>query len=880
MHSAVVNSKTFAEKIRARYPVVMIDEFQDTDPLQFEIFQGIFNDPKSLMIMVGDPKQSIYAFRGADIYSYLQVSESLPESSKSTLNRNFRSSENLLNAFNLLFDRTDPFIEKSIRFLPAVAGREQSRLIIADDNVEEKPFKLWELKNADGTSVNKTTATDKASSAVRTRIAQILTMAEQTDGQGRPQARFEFSDGESKPVKAADIAVLTDTKAQAQQVCEKLNAAGIPAVLQHTGNIFDAEEASALFHTLNAIASPGNTRALKTALSTVLFQFDLQYIASLDDEENSNELEFWQGTLHNLLDLWLKEGFIQMFFRMLRPEKEDGAQPDLLLKKDVRSNMLSLPQGERHLTDLLHLGELIHQEALQRKLGVAGVISWLQNQITHPGNSEEFERRLESDEDAVKIMTVHKSKGLQFSIVFCPFLWSRNFKQHEPEEFFYHHSVPGGYEMRFHTGSENKTEALAQYRREQLAELLRLFYVALTRAKNYCSITWVELKDLQKTALGYLAGGYSEQELKHLFMERKIETSLENFYHWKGSPVIETTIPKTGEFVYRSSKSAPELVVPKMQHAIAGDWGLMSFSSLTAGKHAESEVVPGWDDEPEAEEPAIELELSVAPEAAPPFSDFPPGAVSGDCIHQIFEQLDFQSVAHPAWYDHLETRQMINGLLTAFGRVDGIPGTEDFKKNLKKRNYQVCSMIENVMRTPLQTPETTLRLCDIEQSSAISEMEFYFPAVEHLDFDKINALIGHISGKTGTLERGSSRTPLRGFMNGKIDLIFERHGRFYVLDWKTNNLGISYQNYNRQALEKSMFDSNYLFQASIYSLALHKYLKARLPGYDFERNFGGVFYLYVRGMDGVSDENGVYFTRPDSKAVGLLENIFTEAGYE
>ncbi|MFA7229848.1 MAG: UvrD-helicase domain-containing protein, partial [Victivallaceae bacterium] len=605
MHKALKDSPGFAEKIRRRFPVAMIDEFQDTDPLQFEIFQDIFNHPDSLLLMVGDPKQSIYAFRGADIYSYLAVSNAMPETA--TLNKNYRSSEKLLHAFNTLFDVSNPFIEETIRFFPAEAGREQDKLIIDGDSIPEKPMKLWMLSES---ALSKNAAKKLAVQAVCAEIVAILNKARKNDIDGRPCARFESVKGVISPVRAGDIAVLTSSNKEALDISEQLAGCGIPAVLQHTGNVFESEEAISLFHLLRAIAEPGRETLLKTALATPLIGLNSEELTKLEQDDGIELLEYWQNIFHSLFIIWKERGFIQMFSRLLLPEKNRTDK----LTKDIRCNLLSLPQGERRLTDLLHLSELIHQIAVKRKLSTTAIIAWLHEKIVHPEDCEEHERRLESDEDAVKVMTVHKSKGLQFPIVFCPFMWARGFywseyhrnkKRNESDFFFHAKNSENKYSLLFDAGhKKEKTEKnRLQYRKEKLAEQLRLLYVAVTRAKYYCCLTWGEIKETTDSSLAYLAREWTPTELNNLLYDGGktffgVNSLLgRKFYEWKESPCIKVEIPDCGPENFIPAQFKPELTAAELSQTIASDWGLMSFSSLTSGTHTAKDQLSGGDDE-------------------------------------------------------------------------------------------------------------------------------------------------------------------------------------------------------------------------------------------------------------------------------------------
>ncbi|QSH40195.1 exodeoxyribonuclease V subunit beta [Lentisphaerota bacterium ZTH] len=870
MFRAVEDCPDFRSRVRRRYPVVLIDEFQDTDPLQFRIFERTFNHSEALMIMVGDPKQSIYQFRGADIYSYLQVAEQLPVTSRSTLSHNFRSSPELLEAFNTVFDLENPFIENSIGYIPATAGRTQRKLIIEGTDVAEKPLRILEINSPDGQAVNKTAAYDISRAAVCSEISFILKSAGTNNEAGLPGARFEDETGRWCPVEPRDIAVLTDTNAEAQKICAMLAERGIPAVLQNTGNIFEAQQAAAeLLHIMAATEEPREPRRVLTALAAKSFGFTYEelYMLAADNEL----LEPWQEFFFLLLKVWQEHGFIRFFYELLKPRVQ------CRVRCDVRAQLLSAPQGERCITDLLHLGELLHKVESRQRLGPSALTSWLRRRMTEPEAGTEHERRLESDEKAVKIMTAHKSKGLQFPIVFCTSLWKRGClpgsSKKELDFFFHERDESGDYKQYFEFGIDGgQLESHCRaYRREQLAENIRLVYVALTRAGNYCSFTFGSIKNTEDSALAYLAGAYSDDELEELYKKRKPDTRRQ-LHKWRACGRIAFCKARMDSANVLSRSENRQLNDPPAIRSFVRDWGILSFTALTAGSHLQGEVRPGADDEPDNES-AAELPPAVSSKQLP-LGDFPGGPVSGDCIHQIFEKIDFSLIANDRWHECPEVKALIDERLVAMGRVEGARGTEIFRQALQKRRWQVCDMLQNVLRCPLPGKDGNFRLCDLPAGSHLPEMEFYFPVAERIDYKQINCLIELLAGQEGNLSTASGSQPLYGFMNGLIDLVFEYKGCYYIIDWKTNNLGSGFTDYRQDTLAESMFESNYLLQAAIYTLALDKYLKTRINGYDYQKHFGGVFYLYVRGIMEETAEFGVYSLKPPSAALQMLESIF------
>ena len=852
MYVAVHKSEEFCKLICQDFPVVMLDEFQDTDPLQFQIFNKIFRRENTLMLMVGDPKQSIYQFRGADIFSYLQVSENLKNDEKSTLTKNYRSDEKLLKAFNSVFDIKNPFVEQSIKYLPASAGREQRELIIEDDSNDDCKMKIMRT-----CKIGKEVANKMFNKAIANKIVKILSLAGEKNENGQPRARFEGKNEEAKAVKARDIAVLVARNEDALAVYEELASAGVHATLQRSGNVFESDEARELLLLFNAIIQPSDPVRVKSVLATSLFRLNSLELEELGSDKGTAKMEKWQEMFFELLQKWQEKGFIQMFFQFLCSSKNN-----------VKANLLTLPQGERRLTNLLHLMELLHQQVVLKQLSPTALIHWLHQQITDPGSEEEHELRLESDESAVKIMTIHKSKGLQFPIVFCLNLWQKEFiSRYEDEDFFYHDD---GLKQHFaiKSADANYGEALNLRRKEVLGELIRLTYVAMTRAENYCCFTLRETDKADKSALAYLSNPPSADVLNDFFKNGDKAGISHELLDNDNIEIIDVSVDDFYENEsLKGNIEAPEWNnLPEIK-AVPRDWGIMSFSAITAGSHQEHELRPGDDDESNENDNIPVENMDVLA-----LGDFPRGPIAGNCIHSIFEKINFADVKSAKWRKNKVLEQMIKEQLFISGMIDGGKGSTQFTQSENQRYIQICDMLENVLTCPLPGRDGVMSLCDLNTEDYRPEMQFFFPAEKVLDSPKINELLEHLSGRKSNLPA----MPMRGFVNGFIDLVFESHGRYYIIDWKSNDLGSSLNDYDRAGMARSMYESYYYLQSAIYLFSLHKYLKKRLSDYDFETHIGGAFYIYVRGVKNDFADTGIYSIKPELKTLNLLENIFEE----
>ena len=451
------------ESVRRKYRAVLVDEFQDTDELQVTIFSRLFSDGQRPLFLIGDPKQAIYGFRGADIFSYLKAARNV--AATYTLTENRRAVPGLVTALNTLFSQTEhPFLFPEISFRPATAA--------ASAAGRRTPFVIWYLDSRqlreDGKPVNSGDCQGLIANAVAGEI-QRLTRAPHD------------------PLPAGEIAVLVRTNAQAQLVKQRLSAAGIPAVVCSTGNIFDAPEAEEMQRVLTSMADPSDIGRLKAALATDILGLHADDIAAADREPDG-----WEERLSRTRDyfqVWHRQGFMPMFRRLLTGER-------------VKERLLRFPDGERRLTNLLHLGELLHQAAGENNLGMTGLLKWLAEQ-RDPSTPrlEEHQLRLESDEAAVKIVTIHKSKGLEYRVVFCPFAWSGSSARGK-EVFF--HDPAADRRLTLDLGGDDSALSRRYAEAETLSENLRLLYVALTRAKERCYLVWGRINTSETSALAYL----------------------------------------------------------------------------------------------------------------------------------------------------------------------------------------------------------------------------------------------------------------------------------------------------------------------------------------------------------------------------------------
>ena len=809
------------ERIRATYRVAMIDEFQDTDPQQYRIFHRLYGGHRdTALLMIGDPKQAIYGFRGADIFTYIQARRNV--SAHYTLGRNYRSSRTLVAAVNGLFERAkDPFIyEADIPFLP-VEAQGKSRALLIEDQAAPV-LHCWQLTGQP--TFNKGEYQSRMARATAAEIHRLLSLARE----GKAMLG-------SEPVRAGDIAVLVRTGAEGKLVQQELARLAIASVyLSNRESVLAQVEAREILLILHACQNPSDERSLRAALATGLFDLDARALDALASDERA-----WESAVQEFMEyrkIWHRHGVLAMLRALLHG-------------RNLAASLLASPYGERRLTNFLHLGELL-QQASGELDGEYALLRWLGEAVSQPnGQDGEQILRLESERKLVQIVTIHKSKGLEYPLVFLPFICSHRAAD---TPLFHEAGESGNRTVLDLTGAE---ESLAEADKERLAEDLRLLYVALTRGVY---ATWLglapvrsgagksEKTDLHRTAIGYLLQKGEEGDAATLATAlTELAQALPGVA--VGEPSLTRPAPLPAE-----EEQLEEPKVREFKGQLERDWWISSYSGLAAQGNGHGKGVlanPGFDDEV-VTEAAAPVQDEEAP--APSIFTFPKGARPGTLLHSLFETIDFQVAGGEPLAQH------IAALLAQEGFDEGWAPV-------------LQQQVEAVLDTPLETGlGDPVRLRDLAPERKQVELEFFLP-MGRVTAPALTALCQ----RHDPLSRGGKPlgfATVQGMLKGFIDLVFEWQGRWYLLDYKSNHLGMSPADYGRPALESAMVEHRYDLQYQLYSLALHRLLALRLPGYDFDRHFGGVFYLFLRGMP----QGGVFHARPSRELVLGLDRLFRE----
>ncbi|MDQ6993044.1 MAG: exodeoxyribonuclease V subunit beta [Mariprofundus sp.] len=828
LEKALAANEVLAEAIQRRFPMAMIDEFQDTDATQYDIFSHIYRPNSGViaptdeggetlpngLIMIGDPKQAIYGFRGGDIFTYMRAKHHAQETF--TLDTNYRSTPRLIKAVNQLFSsRAESFIyDKEIPFVPVKAAIDGGKALVRD-GLEVTPLTLWQLpKDGDKEPLSQKELESLLHGQTANEIVSLLQ-------QGRAGTLL-LAD---IPVQPGDIAVLVRTHSEASGLQQALTARGVASVTGGSQSVFESEEAVGLSLLLAAVIDYRDGSLLKQAMGSSLLAY--HYLDIYQKEQSETKWLQWGALFQKLNERWLRQGFMAMFQQLLR-------------RLDIGGCLAATTQVERRLTNLLHLGELLQQQSRSLS-GMDLLLRWLNGEI-HKTESGEAEMRLESDSDLVRIVTIHGSKGLEYPIVFLPYLWNCRprvkgkgllpFYDPQTEQ---HYLLDAVHEADLYLPEK-----------ERLAEDVRLAYVALTRGCSKIYLAWgLAGNSAAKSAIGWLLHPVQQaDDLHHSLpdlsafsidldqtLDALVVASRGDIERLELSADIEDSVCLE---VQRSLNERCK--IESFKGSIANDWRISSFTSLTRDVH---QSYRGGSDE--VSDDAVFL--------------FPAGKRTGLFLHALLEKLDFQG----------DVRRTVND----FSRREAV------RYGLKPEMSDVIeAWMQALLHTPLgsQTdPMQGFTLAQINSRQRLNELSFDF-SLSYLPVRQLNKLL---AVSAGCCLQALNVDDCRGLINGVIDLVFEHDGLFYLVDYKSNHLGFSLENYGPEQLEKVMYDRRYDLQYLLYTLALHRYLKLRMADYDYDRHIGGVYYLFLRGMRKMTGaRSGVYFTKPARALIEQLDALF------
>jgi exodeoxyribonuclease V beta subunit len=806
-----------AQRLREQFPVALIDEFQDTSPLQFRIFDRIYRTAENrqdiALLLIGDPKQSIYGFRGADIQSYL-AARSATAGRHHVLGTNFRSTQAVVDVVNRWFE------------IP------QDAFGYRRGNEDPLPFQSVDAKGrnevltgSSGPIPAMTLVHDDTLRSQRDARAHLSALcAEQIVAWlSDPQVRFVDPQKGDTALKPKDIAVLVRTGVEAAAVRDALRWRGVASVyLSDRDSVFASDEAQDLCLWLRGVAEPQDMRRVRAALGTRTVGLSLSELYELATQDELLDQRAEQ--MRELHQTWQNQGVLAMLRQSLHVLQLAG-------------RWRGQPDGERRLTNVLHLAELL-QTASHQLDGEQALIRWLSQQIDEAldggaGENEEQTVRLESDEDLVKVITIHKSKGLEYPVVCLPFAHSHRVVTADKAAVLQVSDAQG---ERHWTLAFDKQDAKGADL-DRLREDLRLWYVALTRARHALWVGWSPVKRgngkacvNHDSAPGHLLGGGEPLEAAQWLPQLQ---ALQTTALGEALPVQLTRAPSVVPLT-RWQRPAQHAALQDALHSSARidkTWTIASFSRLTRDLSSQPVLQAAWhmatprpaDDEPVVDEVALPASAVLAP-----WHSFARGPTAGNFLH---DQLEWLAADH-------------------FALQPGTPQAERLAKRCERAGYKaqaadVVQWLARVVAQPLRGPDAPLNAL----STLLPEMEFWLPAAR-LHAKEVDALCRQ------HLLPGVSRpqlpdAQLHGMLMGFADLVFEHEGRYWVLDYKSNHLGEGDAAYTAPALDAAMAHHRYEVQAALYMLALHRLLRARLgDAYDPAAQLGGAVYLFVRGIDG------------------------------
>jgi exodeoxyribonuclease V beta subunit len=798
-----------AANIAARFPLILVDEFQDTDPVQYDIFARVHAAEKAHgLVLIGDPKQAIYRFRGADVFTYIQARRDCKATGRLYgLLANYRGSAGLLDALNALFSRArEPFEHGDIPYVPVHAGRRVAPLILTDGNGAALNI-LWQPAPPEAKRglFNKDDGERLVAEICAGEVAHLLALG------AAERACYETEDGQHC-VGARDVAVLVNTNEQGALVRRALRRHGIAAALASRQSVFASAEAEELEILLAAVAEPGNGKRLRRAFITSLLE-----ATAADLERWSGNETAWAAIVADFRayrQCWRKHGFAAMFARLLN---EQG----------IARRTLAREEGERAMTNLRHLGELASAEAARRP-GIAPLLAWFERERMSASEEEARQLRLESDQNLVRIATVHRAKGLEYPIVFLPFLWHRKTPRAQRYPSILTHTEDDRAVLDL--GSSFIAERQAEAVREAHAEEARKTYVSLTRAERACYLIALPANDTDQSALGRLLQARDAASFKS-----GLEAWRKNA---NGAVAIRAPIAAGLSIRGASERAYGEARAFEYPQRLRQRFHLASYSLLAAGASGGAAELPEHDEG-----------VKALPQAEPAFGihAFPAGPESGVLLHALIETLDFDADA--------------KAIETAVEHVLAIHGFD------AQWSPIVAAWIGGLFATPLAVP--ACRLGDIRRGQRIDELEFYFP-LRPIEAKSLEVQLRAFAPQ-GSRPR-LNFSDVAGQMKGYLDLVFEHQGRYWIADYKSNRLGADLAAYTPAALDRAMADHRYDLQYLIYTVALHRYLRSRIGDYDYERHFGGLLYLFVRGMaPGAPAPRGVWHTRPARADIERLD---------
>ena len=838
------DGEALCARLRNRWDLVLVDEFQDTDPLQWEVLERSFVGSTTRLVLIGDPKQAIYAFRGADIHAYLSALGH--QHTRRTLRTNWRSDQALIDAHDALLDGVQ-LGDPQIPYRTVKAHHAARRLHGAPDDSALR-FRVVDRHSPAivRTQAKNTIQVDSGREFVAADCGREI-VALLSSG-----AEIDEPDGSRRPIRAGDIAVLCRKTQNARNVHEYLGSLGVRVVLAGAGSVFDTQAATDWLRLLEALERPGYEGSARLATLTPFFGWDAERLA----QATPPDLE----SVHARLHVWA---------RLLRSRGMAALAATIMATEQLPERVLAREGGERELTDLRHVAELLHRAGTADGLGATALATWLRRRIAEARNGDGDEartRRLESDDLAVQVLTVHRAKGLEFPVVCLPDLWDifRPPKEKPPAAF--HENGKRVLDVGL-LGREYE-QHLKAHQQEERAEELRLFYVAITRARHQALVWWAghdiaRAAPLTRLLLDRAEDGAIGPGPNRTPDDAVLIEALEGIAA-RAAGTISVTVARPAPDVQlpEALQAEETLAVREFNRDIDWTWGRTSYSALAAGaRERRAPVGSEVGTDLIADEPA-EDEL-VVPPAGSALTAMPAGREVGTVIHAVLEQADFKAESLPEeLLAHLEAVTTRSGI--DLGDLEAIATDLTIALSVSVLGGPPLSSVPPQDRLDELAFELPLAGGD-EPSGVVTLRRLAEALHSHLpDHHPVRPY-------ADLLAAPELSHRFRGYLTGSIDLVWrwtteDGNPRFALADYKTNRLG----SYGHAVVHGEMQKEHYWLQALIYLVALHRHLRARQPGYDPDQQLAGAAYLFVRGMP----DGGVAEWRPSGALLDALSEAF------
>lgn len=871
--SALVQSTTEDNKnttlvslIREKFPIAMVDEFQDTDQTQFDIFRTIYHPvahdtsaaQQTLLIMIGDPKQAIYSFRGGDIYTYLQAREFVREDARYTLATNWRSQPSLVAAVNAFFAESKTgFMHSAMPFNKVEAGRTENH--ITHQQAALSAISCRVLPSIDN---------GKGEEPVKWNIA-----SEQMAEQCAAAVAYYLSEVQvnKQAIRSSDVCILVRDRYEANIIQGALQSHGIDSVFLLKDTVFNSPVTYSLLLILIAIYECQSEAKIKAALLDEIFGFNHTGLQIL----NNDPLQ-WQETLkvfHQANDIWSRRGVMSAVEFVCRT---------FSVYEQIKSGF---EKYQRTLTDLRHLCEILQLQSARIE-GKTALISWYQQRVARPellasDGLDDTQWRLDTDQNLVQICTIHGSKGLQYPFVFIPFVS----RYKDSQSLFYHDDQQT---LRFNvTKDETTTE---RQNNERIAEDIRLLYVALTRAQSHC---WLGIWDNniagRKVASGFvntafgrlldiLDGDISDIDTAEVDIVNGSSKLSPNIAHQGiisrlekrfAGQSVDIQLVDINEYPCQSGEKPKDRTTEKrlshlsLSEPVTQSWQMTSYSAISKTRMAaEQEPIEELKAADETLNLPEDMNEMVVVESSPIFLTelpmrfrFARGASPGSYLHEVLEHCDFNQQAS------------IEKFAVKYREKYSIP---------KEDVPEVSAWLSEVLHSPLtESPnQSGYSLADIQKSHQVAEMEFFLP-LEQVNVTQFNRLV---SEWLPDFDGQYQIAQLNGMLKGYLDLVYIKDAQLFVADYKSNFLGDNFQDYQQAMLKDAMMHHDYYLQALLYTLAMHRFLQNKLQHYQYDKHIGGAQYLFLRGMCPELPGNGILTVKPPEALILKLDGLFANTG--